>query len=456
MDPPSSGFRRHSALGWSSGGRPDGFSCQPPPAPFGVSLSSPGRSGGGLLKYRLEWLRVLLSVSSSSHASATFAPYPLVQVAKGRRGSVAPARPVVSSVATEGGRPPPPAGDSLSADGRGDRVALIRSLRTLDRTAFFAPGLRCTVSCSSGFHSVGGFLPIVATPTWSGLAHVPGLAACHHVFHSVVVEFLEHLFDDRGLSPRTVLCYCAALTWPLQEAIQVGFEHADFRRQATGLFHLRLPPSSPLPQWDLTAVLRFYEAVDAHTAPIRMVFLKALFVTALATGNRCAEMAHFSRRALVDSGTTLTLWVMPRFLYKIQSSGHSPPPVVVPFFGGNPALCPVLALRSYLAKTASLPHNDFVFLHPVSAASLVAGRLNYWVVQTISAANVRGSVVRAHDVRKFAFSVNWTRRADLQHILSYGFWASAHPFLSHYLTSCQSVLPAFVAAGSVVAASSGV
>ena len=108
------------------------------------------------------------------------------------------------------------------------------------------------------------------------------------------------------------------------------------------------------------------------------------------------------------------------------------------------------ASSSLRGSTSSL------FLHPVSAVSLVVGRLNYWVVQAISAANVRGSVVRAHDVRKFAFSVNWARHADLQHILSYGFWASAHPFLSHYLTSCQSVFPAFVAAGSVVAASSGV
>ena len=271
--------------------------------------------------------------------------------------------------------------------------------------------------------------------------------------HSVVVEFLQHLFDDRSLSPRTVLCYRAALKWPLQEAFQVDFDHADFRRQATGLFHLRPPPSSPLPQWDLTAVLRFYEAVDISTAPIRMPFFKALFLTALAMGNRCAELAHFSRRVLVDSGTTLTLGVMPRFLYKNQSAGRTPPPVVVPLFCGNPALCPDLALRAYKASTASLPHNDFVFLHPVSATSLVAGRLNYWVVQAISAADVRGSVVRAHDVRKFAFSVNWARRADLQHILSYGFWASAHPFLSHYLTSCQSVLPAFDAGGSVVPAS---
>ena len=51
VDPPSGGFRRHSALGGSSGSESDGFPCQPPPAPLGVSFSSPRRSGGGLSKY---------------------------------------------------------------------------------------------------------------------------------------------------------------------------------------------------------------------------------------------------------------------------------------------------------------------------------------------------------------------------------------------------------------------
>ena len=41
--------------------------------------------------------------------------------------------------------------------------------------------------------------------------------------------------------------------------------------------------------------------------------------------------------------------------------------------------------------TANLPHRDFVFIHPSSSASLVTGRLNYGVVQAVSAANVRGS-----------------------------------------------------------------
>ena len=143
----------------------------------------------------------------------------------------------------------------------------------------------------------------------------------------------------------------AALKWPLQEAFRVGFDHPDFRRQATGLFHSRPPPSSPIPQRDLNADLRFYETVDVTACTLRLAFLKA-FLTALASGNRCAELAHFSRRALVDSGSHFTLGVMPRFLYKNQASGRSPPPVSIPLFRAHPALCPVVTLRGYLARTA--------------------------------------------------------------------------------------------------------
>ena len=132
---------------------------------------------------------------------------------------------------------------------------------------------------------------------------------------------------------------------------------------------------------------------------------------------------------------------MLRFLYKNQASGCSPPLVSIPLFRDNPALCPVVMLKAYLACTSLSTHRDYVFIHLTS--SLAAGRLNYWVVQAISAANVHGAVIRAHDVRKFAFSMTWARCADLQHILLYGFWSSTHQFfgpLPRVLPFCSSCL----------------
>ena len=60
------------------------------------------------------------------------------------------------------------------------------------------------------------------------------------------------------------------------------------------------------------------------------------------------------------------------------------------------------------------------------------------------------SLAYVSHVRKFAYSINWARRADMSHILKHGFWASAHPFLNYYLTPLEGPLPVCVAAGSRV------
>ena len=445
-------IRGDSPLGGPAGSGPDGVTNQPPPPSLGVRFSPPGRLGGGLSQYRLGRLQVLVSLPSFGHAAPASPSHPRVSDSTGGGGSLEAPRTVVSPSATRCVLPPSPPHDPLPADRIGDRLAFIRHIRTLDSTAFLQQVLSARYPRRVVDTLLAAYRPSSRRQHDLAWRHFQAWlpADITEISRAQVLEFLQHLFDVVALSPRTILCYRAALKWPLQEAFQVDFGHEDFSRQATGFFHLRPPPSSPLPQWDLNEVLRFYAEVDMENCPLRLAFCKTLFLTALAAGNRCAELAHFSRRALVDRGSSITLGVMPRFLYKNQTASRSPPPVTVPLFRTNPALCPVVTLRTYLHRTANLPHRDFVFVHPSSSASLVAGRLNYWVVQAVSAANIRGSVIRAHDVRKFAFSVNWARRADLPHILSYGFWASAHPFLSHYLTTCPSVLPNFVAAGSLV------
>ena len=92
----------------------------------------------------------------------------------------------------------------------------------------------------------------------------------------------------------------------------------------------------------------------------------------------------------------------------------------------------------------------FPFCEPCVPCLLVASRINYWLVQAILAADVGNSVVRAHDMRKFAFSVNWARRADMSHIIKHGFWSSVHPFLNNYLTPLEGPFPDCIAAGSRV------
>ena len=347
VDPSTSGVRGGASLGRSSASGPDGVSCEPSPPQVGVGLSPSSCGGSGLSKYRLGRLRVLVPLPSFRHDPSASSEDFVLPYSSSRHSPLVPTRALVSSSLPAGGDPSPPLDHPIPDDGRGEGLALIRSLRTLDRPAFLRHVLRSRYSDRIIDTLLAAFRPSSHRQhdlAWRSFqAWLP--AQTQTISHVHVIDFLQHLFGTVGLSPRTVLCYRAALKWPLQEAFRVDFDHPDFRRQATGLFHLRPPPSSPLPQWDLNAVLHFYETVDVTACALRLAFLKALFLTALASGNRCAELAHFSRRALVDSGSHFTLGVMPRFLYKNQALGRSPPPVSIPLFRACSVALPMGQLR---------------------------------------------------------------------------------------------------------------
>ena len=451
VDTASRGLLRGPSLGGSSPGGHPGLSDQSSSTPVGVSFSSPGCSGLQLSQYRLERLRQHLRVSSSRSDSVPPTTHPRLPRSPGPGGSMGLPGPMVAPPLTTGQRPPTPTDDSVPVLRTRPGLPQVGDLRTMDRLSFLRRAL-----LASRPPEVVDTLLACYRPSSQRQQEVAWTAFRHwlprdrsSVTKDDVLAFLQYLFSARSLAPNTILNYRAALQWPLEEAFSVDFGHPDFSRFASGLFHLRPPPAPVVPQWNLSAVIRFYETVDSDTCSFRLLLLKTLCLTALASGNRCSELAHISRRAIVDQGASMTLPLIPRFLYKNQTASRCPPPISFPAFP-NSSVCPVETLRVFLRRSATWQHRDFLFINPVSHASLVAGRINYWLVQAILAADVGNSVVRAHDVRKFAYSVNWARRADMSHILKHGFWASAHPFLHNYLTPLEGPLPGCVAAGSRV------
>ena len=76
----------------------------------------------------------------------------------------------------------------------------------------------------------------------------------------------------------------------------------------------------------------------------------------------------------------MTLPVMPRFLYKNQTDSRTPPPISFPALPDS-LVCPVATLRTFLRRSATWNHQDFLFLNPISHDPLVAGRINYWLVK---------------------------------------------------------------------------
>ena len=402
------------------------------------------------LKFRLERLRQHLCVSASRTDSDFAATHPRLQRTSRAGGSLGPTRSLVAfSPPASSRRPPTPADYAIPTLRTRPGLPQVGDLRAMDRISFLRRALLTSRPAAVVDTLLASYRPSSQRQqevAWTAFRHWLPLDRST-VTKDDVLAFLQDLFSTRSLAPSTILNYRAALQWPLEEAFSVDFSHPDFSRFATGLFHLRPPVPPDVPQWNLSAVIRFYEQVDHHTCSPRLLLFKTLCLTALASGNRCSELAHISRRAIVDQGSAITLPLLPHFLFKNQTASCCPPPISFPTFP-NSSVCPVETLRVFLRRTTTWNHRDFLFVNPVSHASLVASHINYWLVQAILAADVGNAVVRAHDVRKFAFSINWARRADMSHIIKHGFWSSVHPFLNNYLTPLEGPFPGCIAAGS--------
>ena len=159
---------------------------------------------------------------------------------------------------------------------------------------------------------------------------------------------------------------------------------ASYRSMLSGVFRFLLPelsshfvlhdllrsfrlerslPSSRLPPWDLQVVLRFLRGPPFEplaSSSLRDLTQKVLFLVSLATARRVGELQAVARDVSF-SGSDVFLSYLPEFRAKTESAVNPLPRSFCvrslnSFVGDLPdeiLLCPVRALRAYLARTSS-------------------------------------------------------------------------------------------------------
>ena len=186
---------------------------------------------------------------------------------------------------------------------------------------------------------------------------------------------------------------------------------------------------------------QFSESLD-----IIYQLFKTLFLVALAAGNRVSELVALDRAAAQFLPNMAVISVKQGFLFKKQTATRNPPNISFPTLPEDKSLCPVLTLKQYIHRTRNLPHRGSVFLNFGSGLSLTADTLAYWMCKAIRLL-VHCSNVRAHDVRKFSFSLVWTRGLPLDTIVKNAFWSSSNVSIRKYLIEVLDEPPC-VAGGS--------
>ncbi|XP_068238218.1 uncharacterized protein [Palaemon carinicauda] len=285
-----------------------------------------------------------------------------------------------------------------------------------------------------------------------------------------IADFLLHLRNVRSLSAPTIKGYRSMLASvfrlrgldlsnnkDLQDLLK-SFETSKERRMAT-------------PGWNLDVVLRFLMSdrfEPLHSASLKDLTLKTLFLVCLASAKRVSEIHAFSRN-IGFSTDKATCSLQLGFLAKNELPSRPWPksfdiPCLSEIVGNEleRVLCPVRALKFYLAWTKSLRGGSEALWCSVKKPSLPMSKnaLSYFIRFLIREAHSHLSEkdrcllkVKTHEVRAIATSVAFKQNRSLRSIMDATFWRSKSVFASFYLKDVQTLYEDCYTLGSFVAAS---
>ena len=270
----------------------------------------------------------------------------------------------------------------------------------------------------------------------------------------VVVDFLIHLRQDKGLSVSAVKGYCSALN----SVLALKGRDLAASREITTLLRSFSRSVNPVelrpPAWDVSLVLQSltgapYEPL--RTCEERFLAQKTLFLLALASAKRIGELHALSYRVshTRDWGEVSFAFVTS-FVAKTQD-----PSSLAPRFEGFtvPALtnarknrngrllCPVRAVKVYLDRTAPhRPRCERLFVTAGrSKKEISKTTVSFWLRKTISRAyELSGTALpvpapRARETRGIAPSILFRKNFAVDQVLKAGTWRRHTTFTRHYL-----------------------
>ena len=441
-----------SGVAWDAQGRHDGNSNEHQTPQLHLSLRSSKGGRGGCSINRLERVSRYLHFSSSKSDPKTNSPSEEIQREGGDHSAVAPHGTMVPYNLVKSKRSFTPVQKRLSNGIRERNIRRLQILRKVDRFQFLKQiwsnkydkvtseqlSLSSRKSSSNQYQSVWRcfqkWLPV----------SVKVLSKVH------ILRFLIWLHKKKKLSSKTVLSYRGALALPLQMGFGINTKDKDFNLLARAQFLNRPAPKKKVPSWSLNHALEFFKQprFNNHRASVKDLFLKCIFLTAIASGNRVSELSACVREGTVQSRNSLTIPVKDKFLYKNQRANSSPNSISFPSLPRQ-ELCPVACLLKYIKLTEKLPHNNSLFIHPSSNKPLKSGRLSYWLVQALKLAtpNFKGT---AHEIRGQAYSAAWARGVPMERILKEGFWFTPNVFIDNYLCSMDSLITPFIGGRHII------
>ena len=289
-----------------------------------------------------------------------------------------------------------------------------------------------------------------------------------HVSVQQLADFLLSLFEEGKLKVSTIEGYKSAISATLK-VTGVNFGTDPFLCGLVNSFYTDRPIERNLaPRWDLSVVLSAltkspFEPRDMATIDLSLLTYKTVFLLSLATGARRGEIHALDRSLLRWSSDGKDVFLRPRvgFVSKTQVA-RDPSTALTGFWvkslsatmdrsEPDRSLCPVRALRYYIARTESSRAGRkplFLPLRATESGTLSPNTISAWIRKTISLAyQVAGKdaelarlhSLRAHETRALSSSWDALRNTSMKDIMDACRWRSHNTFTSFYLRDLVEV-----------------
>lgn len=231
------------------------------------------------------------------------------------------------------------------------------------------------------------------------------------------------------------------------------------------------------PPWNLSLVLEMLTKPPfepLHTASLKYVTWKTVFLLALASGKRRSELHALTNRVIHHSVKWSKVTLVPEtgFLAKTELVNRPAcksiltipalSPIVEASDEPQRKLCPIRALKVYLQITKAkrgMKRKLFIAHKANFAGEIHANTISGWLRKVITLAHedvpeeTRTRLrIKAHSIRSVASSWAFQKNVSLQNIMDACSWSSHNTFTSYYLKDMALEEEGMFHLGPVVAA----
>ena len=295
-----------------------------------------------------------------------------------------------------------------------------------------------------------------------------------------LASFLEFLFVEKKLNPRSIRGYKSALTDYFSPLVVDISGSDELSRLLTSFFNERPPVVSSILPWDLRLVLDCLTKSPFEPlalASLKLLSLKTVFLVALASGSRRSELHALEfksfKRSKQDGMEFVSFSPLLGFLAKNQAPTDSGSrtitiPSLKNFLGpdlrdtSDRSLCPVRSLKYYIEATKNMREGKtrlFISFKPNKQGDICAITISSWlrnVIQLAYQSNMSDvpSGVKPHQVRSASSSWSLKGGVSLSHLMGACFWKGHNTFTSFYLKDCWSNSDNNYSLGPIVTAGS--